>query len=447
MSQAPRDPVKGDTSLIGPADLAGESVRGFELDVVEGAQSGLHWESQSNKCSIGAHPSCDLVLDDPTVSRFHCEIVMGEQGAKVLDLGSSNGTLLDGVRVVEAFLKLGSLLRLGRSVVRFQHLGKRNRVSLSERGEFGILVGRSVVMRATFAMLERAARTDITILLEGETGTGKSAAARSLHAESPRKDGPFVMVDCGAIPGTLLDSELFGHERGAFTGADSTRVGAFEEASGGTIFLDEIGELPLELQTKLLSVIENREIRRVGSNQHRRIDVRVIVATNRDLRAEVNAGRFREDLYYRVAVIKIELPPLRRRLEDLPLLAEMLLARMRVSDERIRDILGPEFVRTLRSAAWPGNIRELRNYLEQCLVFDDATLTSPILADEGDPRVPVDATVPFSEARQQVLNEFERLYVSELLRLHGGKVSQAAAEAGIDRTYLYRLLRRHEIKS
>ena len=447
MSGDIRDPVEGRTSLLGATDSEGESVRGFEVDVVEGLDSGKHWESLTERCTIGAHPSCDLVIEDPTVSRFHCEIVIGDRGAVVRDLGSSNGTVLDGVRVVEGYLKRGSLLRLGRSVVRFQYMGKRNRITLSNRNVFGLLVGHSVVMRAMFAVLERAAKTDITILLEGETGTGKSAAARSLHLESPRKDGPFVMLDCGSIPGNLLESELFGHVKGSFTGADADRVGAFEEASGGTIFLDEIGELPLELQTKLLSVLENRQIRRVGHNLHRNIDVRVIAATNRDLRAEVNAGRFREDLYYRIAVVQIKLPPLRQRLEDLPLLAEMLLARMGIAEERVREIMTPDFVRSLRSAAWPGNIRELRNYLEQYLVFDEVMITSTPATEDGDPRIRVDASIPFSEARQQVLNEFERLYATELLRLHEGKVSQAAAEAGIDRTYLYRLLRRHKLKS
>jgi two-component system, NtrC family, response regulator GlrR len=442
-----RDPDDGRTSLLGAAEVESDSVRGFELDVVEGPQVGKHWESHTDRCTIGFHPSCDLALDDATVSRFHCEIVIGERGAMLRDLGSSNGTVVDGVRVVEAFLKRGSLLRLGRSMVRFQYMVRRNRIALSERRDFGLLVGRSVVMRAMFAVLERAAKTSITLLLEGETGTGKSAAARSVHLESPRRDGSFVMIDCGSIPAALLESELFGHARGAFTGADAERVGAFEEASGGTIFLDEIGEMPLELQAKLLSVLENREIRRVGSNQQRPVDVRVIAATNRDLRAEVNAGRFREDLYYRIAVVQIKIPPLRQRLDDLPMLAEMLLARMGLSEERVATILSADMVRSLRSAAWPGNIRELRNYLEQCLVFDDFMATGPVSAEEGDPQIRVDATMPFSEARQQVLAEFERLYASELLRIHGGKVSQAAAEAGIDRTYLYRLLRRHDIKA
>ncbi|MEM9493805.1 MAG: sigma-54-dependent Fis family transcriptional regulator, partial [Myxococcota bacterium] len=226
------------------------TILGFQLDVIEGPHSGHHWESVGERCTIGHHPSCDIVLPDPTVSRFHCEIAVGERGTEVRDLGSSNGTIVDGVQVTSAFLKRGSLLRLGRSHVRFQYMDKRNRIALSNRDQFGNLVGRSVVMRAMFALLERAAPTTITILLAGETGTGKTEAARSIHAESPRRDGPFVMIDCGAIPANLLESELFGHERGAFTGAETARIGAFQEASGGTIFLDEIGEMPIELQSK-----------------------------------------------------------------------------------------------------------------------------------------------------------------------------------------------------
>ena len=440
--------MSGKTAILASSAVRETSVVGFQLDAVEGPGRGQHWESQNDHCTIGHHPSCDMVLDDATVSRFHCEITIGDKGTQVRDLGSSNGTVLDGVRIASAFLKRGSLLRLGRSALRFQYMDKRNPIALANRTEFGLLAGRSVVMRAMFALLERAAITDITILLEGETGTGKSAAARSIHMESPRKDGPFVMLDCGAILANLLESELFGHERGSFTGADSARVGAFEEASGGTVFLDEIGEIPISLQSKLLSVLENREVRRLGSNQQIPVNVRVIAATNRDLRAEVNAGRFREDLYYRLAVVTIKVPPLRQRLEDLPILVETLLSRMGTPDERIASIATPDFMGSLRGAAWPGNLRELRNYLEQYLVFEDILPSSLIAATaQSDAPFSVDVSLPLSEARQQAMAEFERRYLTELLQAHSGKVSQAAAQAGVDRTYLYRLLRRHKLRN
>lgn len=423
-----------------------ESVHGFRLTVVEGSDAGIQWESKGEKCTIGCSPSCDLVLSDRTVSRFHCELVIGEKRARVKDLSSSNGTQLDGVRVLDAFLKRGSILKLGRTTLRFELVGRRNRLPISPRTTFGQLVGRSVRMRGLFALLERAAAMDAKVLLEGETGTGKSATARSIHMESKRKDGPFVMLDCGSIPANLLESELFGHVKGAFTGA-SDRAGAFEEASGGTLFLDEIGELPPELQPKLLTVLDDNRIRRVGESKQRSVDVRVITATNRDLREEVNAGRFREDLYYRIAVVKLSIPPLRKRPDDIPVLVERLLSQLGAAPEQVESLTSEDFLANLKQAAWPGNIRELRNYMEQCLVFDDAlplgNMVDAITDDSAGIRI--DATLPFSEAKQKALAELERAYVLELLRLHNGKVSRAAAAAGIDRTYFYRLLRRHGI--
>ncbi|ACY13950.1 sigma 54-interacting transcriptional regulator [Haliangium ochraceum] len=420
------------------------TVRGFRLEIIEGPDSPTTWESAGTECTIGVHPSCSLVSRDGAISRFHCEIRVDDRGARVRDLGSMNGTFLDGVRVVDAFLKNDSLLRLGRSVLRFRYLSRDNPVRLSERSVFGQLVGESVAMRATFALLEPAAATDIAILLEGETGTGKSVAARSIHQESQRHDGPFVVFDCGSTPANLLESELFGHDKGAFTGANSERMGVFEEASGGTIFLDELGELPLALQPKLLGVLENRSLRRLGSSVTRSVDVRVVAATNRDLRAAVNDGRFREDLFYRVAVVTVKMPALRHRLDDLRSLVTHLLSRLAVAPERIESIMSPEFIATLRGAAWPGNIRELRNYLEHYLIFEGALPTRFDPAER--PALPVDLRIPFSEAKQQMQQEFEYQYIRELLHAHGGKVAQAAEAAGLNRTSLYRLMQRHKLE-
>jgi two-component system response regulator GlrR len=414
------------------------------------------WEREGARCAVGSHPSNDVCIDDdPTVSRFHCEIVGDPAGPRVRDLGSRNGTLLDGVRVVDAFVRDGSLLRLGDTTLRFQGAAAdAHEPALSERRRFGNLVGASAAMRAVFAVLERAAAVDSTMLLEGETGIGKGHAAEAVHAAGARRDGPFVILDCGAIPGSLIESELFGHERGAFTGAVARRSGAFEQADGGTIFLDEIGELPLDVQPKLLGVIENREIRRVGSAQPRRVDVRVIAATNRDLRAEVNEGRFRADLYFRLAVLKVALPPLRERPEDVPLLAETLLDRLGAAGELRALLLEPGFVDRLCRAAWPGNVRELRNYLERCVVFgravpftmsDSAIVEAPDASTSTPPAAPgVMAT--FAAARQRVLLDFERAYLEDLMARHGHKVSEAAAVAGIGRVYLYKLLVKHGLK-
>jgi pSer/pThr/pTyr-binding forkhead associated (FHA) protein len=292
------------TEDLVPAGLRDEVVRGFTLTVHEGGPTQV-WTSSGARCAVGSHPLSDLVLDDATVSRFHCEVTIDRGGARIRDLESRNGTIVDGVRVVDGYLRPGSTIGLGRAKLQFGLTGDSHARVLSKSDRFGNVVGRSIAMRATFALLERAAATSATVLLEGETGTGKGAMAEAIHGGSNRRGGPFVVVDCGALSPTLLDSELFGHERGAFTGADTRRIGAFEEADGGTVFLDEIGELSAELQPKLLRVLESRQIRRLGQNTWQPIDVRVVAATNRDLRAEVNAGRFRSDLYYRLAVLKV----------------------------------------------------------------------------------------------------------------------------------------------
>jgi DNA-binding NtrC family response regulator len=460
-------------------------VRGVCLDVVEGPDVGAHWESDGARCTIGSCGACDVMLHDDTVSRFHCEVLVGPGGSRIRDLGSVNGIFVDGVRALDAFLRSGSLVRLGCSVLRFQYAGRRVPVERSRRTRFGLMVGHSSATQSVFALLERVAGNDLPILLEGETGTGKSLAAESIHAESKRKDGPFFLVDCSAIPANLLESELFGHVKGAFSDAVD-RTGAFEAASGGTLFLDEIGELPLALQAKLLTVLDKGCFRRVGSNQVRKADVRLIAATNRDLRAEVNAGRFREDLYFRVAVLPIRLPALRERLDDMADLARSLLARSRLAptDARIDALLNDGFVASLCMHAWPGNIRELGNYLERCLAFDlTATTHEPDEHDapdqapdghDGDERrasgeggagdnaaatpdgapgnqgdgqsVTIEFDLPYREAKKRMQDAFERGYIAELLRRNNGNVVRAAAAAGIGREYCHRLIKAHGIE-
>lgn len=438
------------TTPMGPGNYdpqASHAVLGFRLDVVEGPGMGSHHESTTDRSTVGSHASCDLNISDNTVSRFHCEIIMDKRHARIRDLGSKNGTIVDGLRIVEAFLKNQSTLRLGRSVLRFSYISKHTPRLLSERTSFGRLAGRSVVTRAVFALLERAAAVHSTVLLEGETGTGKSAAARAIHEVSARRDGPFLIMDCGTIPMHLLESELFGHEKGAFTGAENRRKGIFEEASGGTLFLDEIGELPYELQSKLLGVLENKSIRRVGSHVQLPVDVRVIAATNRDLRAEVNAERFREDLYYRLAVIRIQMPPLRERLEDLPVLAEQLLvSELGLSREQATSLLTSEHLDSLQRSAWPGNIRELRSHLERVLFYEDWLPPDLEMIAAEEPLAVVDVHVPLREARKRHMDTFMKAYTQELLRAHDGHVARAAAAAGVEPGYIYRLIRQFQIK-
>ena len=403
------------------------------------------WSSETDRCTIGSLSSCDLVIGDDAVSRCHCEIVIQDRSARIRDLGSLNGTVVDGVRVVDAYLMRDSLIRIGHAALRFRFTGTRPR-RVSERTQFGILTGQSIAMRSVFYMLERAAASDATVLLEGESGTGKTAAARSLHLESRRKDGPFEVLDCATIPANLIESRLFGHVKGAFTGATSDQAGAFEQASGGTLFLDEIGELPGELQSKLLGVLESREVRPVGAARPSRVDVRIVAATNRDLRVEVNAARFREDLYYRLAVVNVALPPLRRRYEDLPALVEALVAQMGVPAEQADALISDELLAELKQAAWPGNIRQLRNYIERCMVLDEALPVAYAEDPDSADRIPVDLSCPFKEAKRKAQNELERMYIAEYYRMHKGDAPAAARAAGIERSYFYSLLRRHKIK-
>jgi two-component system response regulator GlrR len=406
---------------------------------------GTTWVSSSQHCTIGKHPSNELVLADRTVSRFHCEIRVDENRARVRDLDSRNGTLVDGVPVHEAFLRAGSLLKLGHVLLRFDFLTDAPWLPISTRSSFGGLVGRSVAMRTTFTLLERAASSDITVLLQGETGTGKGVAAEAIHQLGTRRNGPLVVVDCGAIPCNLLESELFGHEKGAFTGADRRRAGAFELAAGGTIFLDEIGELPQDLQPKLLRVLDSGEFQCIGGVPQR-ADVRVVAATNRDLRTEMSSGRFRSDLFFRLAVMKIAIPPLRERPDDIGPLVEQILRSLGATAEQLAALHTPEVLRALLQSAWPGNVRELRNHLERCLVFGDFRCVAREVQSVPVSARSVDVGIEYAEARRRALEKFELEYAQALLSRHNGKVAEAAAAAGIDRVYLYRILRRHGIK-
>ena len=317
---------------------------------------------------------------------------------------------------------------------------------------FGRMVGRSPSMQSVFDVLSKASTSEATILLEGETGTGKEVSAEAIHRGSPRRDKPFLVVDCGAMPPNLLESELFGHERGAFTGAVSSRQGVFEAANGGTVFLDEIGELSIDLQPKLLRVLERREVRRVGTNNHVPISVRLIAATNRSLREQVGTHKFRSDLYYRLAVVEVRLPPLRDRPGDLPLLVEHILRNLGAIDEATLAVVrSPQFLTALGQHNWPGNIRELRNYLERCVALHDfAPPRSSSPAGPGSGAAPegaVNIGQPLREAREAWVSSFERRYLEELLRQHENRVSAAARAAGVDRIYFYRLLWKHGLRT
>jgi two-component system response regulator GlrR len=425
------------TEALSQATPARAVVRECRLTVVVDDRDGEPFVFAAERIVVGADAVADLVVADPAMSKFHCEIRITEGAAVVRDLGSRNGTVVDRVPVIEAPLRDGALLTLGRTQLRFNVGTRHVEIPLSPRSRFGRLIGHSLPMRAMFAVLEAAAAGHSTVLLQGESGTGKDLAAESLHHESARRDGPLVVVDCGAIPANLLEAELFGFEAGAFTGATVQRIGAFEAADGGTLLLDEIGELALDLQPVLLRAIDRREIQRIGGSERITADVRIIAATHRDLKAEVNAHRFRSDLYYRLAVLVVTVPPLRDRAADMPSLVAGILDDLQAGDSVMATALrGGELLPELLRHRWPGNVRELRNYIEACLVGQ--VPAAPITSEEPA----IDVAQPLRVIRERWLRHVERRYLEQLLVVHGNNVSAAARAAGIDRVHLHRLLAR-----
>ena len=419
-----------------------QTVRRFSLVVEEGQDKGLQVESSGSELSLGTAAGNHMVLSDSTVSRHHCAITVKDGGFALRDLGSMNGTMLGRFRVELAYVKDKASIRLGRTKLRFRQLDDTIRQPLSDDTRFGSALGRSAAMRRIFAVVSRVAASDSTLLLEGETGTGKGLLAASIHDASERREGRFVVIDCAAIPASLVESELFGHTKGAFTGAHTDRAGAFEAAAGGTVFLDEIGELPLDMQPKLLRALEERVVKRVGGLDPIALDVRVIAATNRELRAEVNRGTFRADLYYRLNTVRIQIPPLRERREDIELLARHFYAQFSPDDiepER-------ELVQWLRKQDYPGNVRELRSTVERAVLLGDASLSDAPAVD-GAPiaEARFDDSVPFRAAKERVISQWERGYLSDLLAQAGGNVSKAARMARMDRNHLRELLRRHQL--
>jgi transcriptional regulator with GAF, ATPase, and Fis domain len=395
---------------------------------------------------VGTAPSSDIVLVDRVVSRLHAELDPRDDGLWVRDLGSRNGTFLEGIRVLAARVPNGGRVQLGRTELTVFYPAEPTAIELWPKNTFGGLVGASVGMRALFARLSRIAQSQATVLIEGETGTGKELAAKAIHDASPRAEGPFVVIDCGALPENLLEAELFGHAKGAFTGALGARTGAIEEADGGTVFLDEIGELPLNMQPKLLRVLESRMVRRLGETQHRAVDVRFISATHRDLRTMANNRAFREDLYFRLAVLPVTVPPLRERPGDLPLLIEHLLPK------EARGAVSPDLLRELAGRPWLGNVRELRNFLERA-----ATLGAPEALelagqsparceDVWRPKLPREMLeLTLRELRELVVERVEREYFARLLERCDRNVAKGAELAGLNRTYVYRLLSKYRL--
>ena len=435
-----------------------------------------HERTLEERCTVGSAEGAGVQIAQRTVSRLHAELEPRDDGLWVRDLDSRNGSFVNDVRVIEARIPPGGTLRLGAVGIAVTYDAEPTPVELWPHDRFGALLGASGPMRALFARLAKVAATDGAVLVQGETGTGKELVAQAIHDASARSAGPFVVVDCAALPEGLLEAELFGHAKGAFTGALGAREGAIASAHGGTVLLDEIGELPLAIQPKLLRIVESKQVRRLGENEHRAVDVRFVCATHRPLRRMVNQGTFREDLYFRLAVLEVELPPLRERLDDVPLLLRHMLG-------AAAHLAGPDIMRAVTARPWGGNVRELRNFAERLRALGPeealwllegrapsagsshggapgsdrrsdgagapaaATATSEATAPPAQSAealtVPLRFDVPYREAREQMLERFERAYFEALLARHQRSVAAAAQAIGVDRTYLYKLIKRY----
>ena len=436
-------------------------LRKSRLVVEDGPEKGKRLDIASERMTIGRSVICDLTLSDNAVSGTHCEIIAKENGFLLRDLGSANGTWVAGVRVREAWLEPGMPLRIGLTVIRFEHGPGTIEIDLSRREKFYDLIGHGVRMREIFAVLEKVAASDLTVLVRGETGTGKELVARAIHRASKRAQRPLVVQDCSAIPANLIESILFGHERGSFTGAADRKQGCFEVADGGTLFLDEIGELDISLQPKLLRVLETREVQRVGGTRMIPVDVRVIAATNRDLRQMVNDGTFREDLYYRLSVVQVDLPPLRERVEDIPGLVGQFLeesAKRGGQGDAADFTITADAMTKLQAYPWPGNVRELKNTIERAVSLADgpelgmhdlmpaSQKTPPMVFPGGTAEQFVDNEIPFKDAKQRIVDAFEAQYLKAVLDKHGDNISRSARAAGLTRYHLRELAKRYGLR-
>lgn len=415
----------------------------ISVTVTHGPDTGQSVEAAGSVVRVGSAADNDLVLTDDSVSRHHCEIEPTAGGLRVRDDSSTNGVAIGSMRVRDATVVGDVDLTLGSTVVAVRWLGDQVDKEQARSDRFGNLLGQSVRMRELFAQLAKIAGTDYTVLIEGETGTGKDVVAESLHQASARAARPFVVLDCGAVSPHVIESELFGHERGAFTGAVDAHAGVFERAHTGTLFIDEIGELSMDLQPKLLRVLEKRQLRRVGGQHMIAVDVRVMSATNCNLRARMGTSQFREDLYYRLAAAHVRVPPLRDHLEDLEMLVGHFLAKEN-SPPGVRDI--PHSVWDMfRAHRWPGNVRELRNAVQRLALNPEQPITGVSQRPEfGDNPTEL---LPLREARRRATDAFERTYLQQLLRRADGNVTHAAPIAEVSRQMLQKLMRKHGVIS
>ena len=402
------------------------------LRIVTGDAAFSYPLPDTGRVVVGRGRDADLRVDDLSLSRRHAALSITDELA-VEDLGSANGTIIGGRRIdpgVRVELALDQLVQLG-SVLAVVQRGGESGVAVPATGR------ETTFVEQISLVLDRVAASTINVLLLGETGVGKEVVARSLHASGPRAAMPFVAVNCAAISETLLESELFGHERGAFTGAHATRPGVIETAHGGTLFLDELGELPLELQAKLLRVLEDRSVQRVGAVRPMPVDVRIIAASNRDLEADAGAGRFRADLFFRIAGFSLVIPPLRERRGEIPALARRFAAEAAARGGHATPELTAPALARLVQASWPGNVRQLRNVIERAVVLNRARpIAAADLQLEGARAGAPGAAAPDAAPLRDDVRRLERERIVEALERCAGNQSRAARELGISRPTL-----------
>jgi DNA-binding NtrC family response regulator len=409
------------------------SVRGGRIE-----SGGRTLEVGVERQRIGRARECALVLDDATVSAIHAEVVATPTGARLLDLGSRNGVFVGEARVLEAHLQGPCEFRCGDRRLRFFPDAPRD-ILVDGKTHFGSLTGRTPEMLSLFATLERFAPSSLSIVIHGETGTGKERVARAIHEASPRRKKGFLAINCAAMPDSLLEDELFGHTKGAFTGADRERAGLFVEANEGTLFFDEVGEMSPAMQAKLLRVLESGEVRPMGSERTRKVDVRTLFATHADLGEAVNKKRFREDLYFRIAQITVEIPPLRRRLEDLPLLLDDILTELGQADVAIEDAT----LSLLLARSWPGNVRELRSLIKVSLIGSPGGV---LRLHDGRPiALPIESAAFETMSYDDAKKEFRRRYYTGLYAACRGNVTQIAKRAGKQRPTVREALREAQL--
>jgi DNA-binding NtrC family response regulator len=420
------------------------SLRTFELLTLSGPDAGKSFAldvSHTGRILLGQSPACLVRLGDPTVSRRHAAFDLVDGQLRLSDLGSTNGTFVNGIRAFDVALSGSETIHLGATVLQLQP-GARTAPPPWNQNGFGRFVGNSQEIRWLYPMMQRIAMADIPVMIEGETGTGKEVLAEALHEAGPRAAGPFVVFDCTTVSANLMEAMLFGHDRGAFTGALSSNEGLFEQADGGTLFIDEIGDLDVVLQAKLLRAIERSEVRRIGGRQWIRMNVRVIAATRRDLDREVQAGRFRDDLFFRLAVARIELPPLRNRRKDIPVLAGHFWRELGGDPSALTG----DLLNRLEDYDWPGNVRELRNSIARKIALGEFAKPAPRTPGNAslDPFQEVlGLDLPFPMARDKIIALFERRYVARVLERYNGNVTHAAQASGVGRRYFQTIRGRH----